>query len=146
MRTLKLQTDGFLSHAIANFLTIISYTKPSFIRLLALHWSFPVLRIDQRFNEGRVLDLYITYFVNNDYLTTKGLRTKRRSSPCIFQIVESLSIRNFLVLFSLSTLAQTVRVIFAWPNTIVSSSQCDQNVPLSFHCFENPTVLHAIQS
>jgi hypothetical protein len=22
---------------------------------------------------------------------------------------------------------------------------CDQNFPLSFHCLENPTVLHAIQ-
>ena len=39
----------------------------------------------------------------------KGIRLKRRSLACIFQIVESLSIRNFPLLLSLPTLSQTVR-------------------------------------
>jgi tellurite resistance-related uncharacterized protein len=29
---------------------------------------------------------------------------------------------------------------------VIQLRSSDQNVPLSFHCFENPTVLHAIQS
>jgi hypothetical protein len=39
-----------------------------------------------------------------------GLRSKRRSFTCIFQVVESLSICRFLVLLSQPTLPQTVPV------------------------------------
>jgi hypothetical protein len=41
----------------------------------------------------------------------KGLRSKRRSSPCIFQAVESLpQLSGVVVLLSIPMLAQTVPV------------------------------------
>ncbi len=30
--------------------------------------------------------------------------------------------------------------------SVIQLRSCDQNVPFSFHAYENPTVLHAIQS
>jgi hypothetical protein len=57
--------------------------------------------------EAKMNVLY-NWLYNKQRFNSNFLRIKRWS--CIFQAVESLSIRSFLVLWSLPTLAQTVRV------------------------------------
>ena len=60
--------------------------------------------------------IFQTIYSINYASRPKGLRSKRRSFSCIFQEVQSLSIRTFLVLLSLPTLAQTVPTLTFYCN------------------------------